>query len=113
VVQRTPQDLLDDYARLGAPCPFLEDGACVIYEVRPICCASHLSISPPERCREGSAEQPLICEATPDAEGLRELALLGEPALALHQETLPALVFRLLTEGFPEVMRRLEEMSAA
>ena len=113
VVRGTPQALLDDYAGLGVPCPFLAGGACSIYPVRPICCASHFSISPPQRCREGSPEQPLICEATPSPEGLRRLAALGEPALWLHQETMPSLVYRMLTEGLPEIMRQLGDMAGA
>ena len=111
VVCRTPQNLLDEYAKLEVSCPFLAQDACTIYPVRPICCASHMSVSPPERCRASSILQPLICEATPSPAGLRELAALAEPVMSLHQETLPSLVFRLLTEGLPEVMRKLEKLA--
>ena len=111
VVRRTPQDLLDEYAKLEVPCPFLAQDACAIYPVRPICCASHMSVSPPERCRASSVLQPLICEATPSPADLRELAALSDPVLSLHQETLPSLVFRLLTEGLPEVMRQLDRLA--
>ncbi len=113
VVRGTPQALLDDYARLGVPCPFLAGDLCSIYPVRPICCASHFSISPPQYCREGSVSQPLICEATPSPESLCELAALGQPALWLHQETMPSLVYRVLTEGLPEIMRQLGDMAVA
>jgi Fe-S-cluster containining protein len=110
-VRRTPQELLDRYATLEIPCPFLVDNACAIYPVRPICCASHISISPPEFCRASSAEPAMISEATPHQEDLRELAMLGEPVLSLHQESMPTLVFRLLTEGLPEIVRKLNLMA--
>ncbi len=109
-VKRTPQELLDRYAELEIPCPFLAADACTIYPVRPICCASHLSVSPPAWCRAKSENLAMVCEAVPSQEGLRELAMLGEPELSLHQETMPSLIARLLTEGFPEVIRELQLM---
>ena len=111
VVRRTPQGLLDLYARYNIACPFLEQNLCTIYPVRPICCASHVSISPPEYCRSQSESQAMICEATPPEKDLRELAMLGEPMLSLHQETMPRLVFRLLIEGLPEVEKKVELLS--
>ena len=110
-VRRTPQALLDDYAKLNVPCPFLTEKACSIYPVRPICCASYTAISPPDYCQPDCANLAVICEAVPSVEGLRELAMLGERALTMHQESLPSLVYRLLTEGLPEVMRKLDIMS--
>ena len=107
-VKRTPQELLDKYAELDIPCPFLASNACTIYQVRPICCASHVSVSPPDFCRQGSASPALISEAVPLPGELRQLALTGEPLLSLHQETLPSLVFRLLMEGLPEIIRKVE-----
>jgi len=108
VVRRTPQALLDDYAKLDVPCPFLLNSSCTIYAVRPICCASHVAISPPEFCMAENADSALICEMVLSSDGLRELALLGDRMLTMHQESLPFLVYRLLTEGFPEVTRKLE-----
>lgn len=32
------------------PCPFLDNGRCLIYPIRPITCSSHFVVSPPERC---------------------------------------------------------------
>jgi len=110
-VRRTPQELLDKYARLNLPCPFLVSDACSIYPVRPICCASHVSVSPPEFCRAANPSRALISEAVPSQERLRELAMLGEPILSLHQESLPSLVFALLTEGLPEILHRVRKMA--
>ena len=104
-VRHYPQELLDKYAAIDVPCPFLSQKACSIYPVRPVCCASHVSISPPENCRPGSAAQPMICETPPELELLRRQALLGEPLLTLHQETMGTLVYRMLTEGLPRILR--------
>jgi len=111
VVRHTPQALLDEYARMGTPCPFLVGRTCSIYRVRPICCASHVSISPPENCRLESTAPPLISEAVPSQEQLRELAMLGERVLSMHQETMPSLVYRLINEGLPEIINKLEVMA--
>jgi Fe-S-cluster containining protein len=38
---------LDEWGRMTSaePCPFLEDGLCVIYPIRPLACRSHVSFS--------------------------------------------------------------------
>jgi hypothetical protein len=38
------------YRLQSIPCPFLKDGACCIYEVRPWACAGVISVSPREWC---------------------------------------------------------------
>jgi Fe-S-cluster containining protein len=38
------------YSRLNIVCPFLCDGVCSIYEVRPLVCAGLIATTPPERC---------------------------------------------------------------
>jgi Fe-S-cluster containining protein len=110
VVQPTPQALLTEYFDLGIPCPFLTGAGCLIYPVRPICCASHFAVSPPPWCAPGSYNLSLICEATPTTTRLRQLDELGEPGLSRHQETMPALIHRLLVEGLPEVMAQVEAL---
>ena len=39
------------YESQNIPCPFLFDGLCSIYEVRPYICASVVSLSPPDWCK--------------------------------------------------------------
>ena len=39
-----------DYARLNLPCPFLQNGRCLIYEVRPYVCANLIVTTPTEWC---------------------------------------------------------------
>jgi Fe-S-cluster containining protein len=41
---------LAEYAKLGIPCPFLNDGACYIYEVRPFVCGGLIVTTPAEWC---------------------------------------------------------------
>jgi hypothetical protein len=108
-VRHYPQELLDRYAALDVPCPFLSQKACSIYPVRPACCASHVSISPPGLCNPNSTAQPLICETPPEFELLRQLALLGEREMTMHQETLGTLVYRMLTEGLPQILKELPD----
>ena len=43
-------DALEIYMRQKIACPFLLDGACSIYEVRPFVCAGVVATSPPEWC---------------------------------------------------------------
>jgi Fe-S-cluster containining protein len=44
------------YFRLAIPCPFLEDEACSIHPDRPVKCREYLVTSPPEHCREPTAQ---------------------------------------------------------
>jgi Fe-S-cluster containining protein len=55
--------LVGTYFRQDIPCPFLEDGACSIYDERPITCREYLVTSPPEYC------------ARPGSEGVRRVRL--------------------------------------
>jgi Fe-S-cluster containining protein len=47
---------VEAYHRAGVPCPFLEDGACSIYEERPITCREYLVTSPAEYCAGGTTD---------------------------------------------------------
>ena len=40
------------YLKLDAPCPFLEDGACSIYEHRPTPCRQYWVTTDPELCAD-------------------------------------------------------------
>jgi Fe-S-cluster containining protein len=112
-VKPTPQDLLTEYAFLQVPCPFIVDSVCIIYPVRPICCASHFSLSDPDWCVATSIDQPMICEATPSMQYLIRINNLTEARLSSHQETMPKLVFDLLTIGLPGVMQKLDRLTGA
>jgi Fe-S-cluster containining protein len=49
-----------EYQKIGAACPFLSEGACSIYPVRPTVCASVVSTSDPEYCKAASPIEPDI-----------------------------------------------------
>ncbi len=44
--------LVGTYFRQRISCPFLEDGACSIYEERPVTCREYLVVSEPRHCAE-------------------------------------------------------------
>jgi len=50
----------DEYRQMDIPCPFLEDGACSVYPVRPFVCASCVALSPSDECRPSSATAPYM-----------------------------------------------------
>lgn len=102
------QDGCTEYHQLDIPCPFLDQGQCVIHEVRPVVCASYFSLSPVEQCRPDSDTPPAILSITPSEVYLRRMAGLADIRWYTHQEPLPKLVYKLLTQGLPEVSREIE-----
>ena len=46
-----------DYLYQRIPCPFLEDGSCSIYPIRPFACREYLVTSAPEHCFDPSTLQ--------------------------------------------------------
>lgn len=53
-------DAAEEYFKLDIKCPFLVDGLCSIYPVRPLACASHVVISNPENCKASNGQ---MCES--------------------------------------------------
>ncbi len=49
-------EVLLEYMREDVSCPFLLDGACSIYEDRPLVCREYLVTNPPENCADPNAE---------------------------------------------------------
>lgn len=47
-----------EYRRQNLPCPFLSEGSCTIYEVRPFTCAAIVATTPPECCSPASSNSP-------------------------------------------------------
>ena len=109
-VRTSPQELLHAYSTFALPCPFLDKTRCAVYPVRPICCAAYFAITPPEFCKADASETPLVLEVKPSEKNLRTLFQLADPRLSLHQESLPKLVYKLLTVGLLEVSRELETL---
>ena len=113
VVCSYPQELCSAYHRLEIACPFLKQGSCSIHAIRPIVCAAYFSLTDAEYCRPDSATPPLILEITPPRELLMEMDGLIKPQFHLHQESLPDLVYKLMTRGMAEVSKELEYLFAA
>jgi Fe-S-cluster containining protein len=55
------------YRDQGLPCPFLVDGSCSIYEVRPYLCVGTVSSTPSEWCAKESANTPTIYKSQTSA----------------------------------------------
>jgi Fe-S-cluster containining protein len=47
------------YGRLNILCPFLDQGSCSIYPVRPFACAGHIVVSPQEHCKPSIDNAPV------------------------------------------------------
>ena len=84
-------------------CPFLVDGLCSIYPVRPLACSGHHAVSPPEWCAPDSQQKPEIRRVTPEDRDLLGMIRLADPWLTLFELALPTMVYRLLTEGSAEL----------
>lgn len=87
-----------EYFNLGIPCPFLENNACLIYEVRPDVCFSQAATTPTEWCS-------FKTEKVPDV-----IQLLDQPIITPFYygrdlefntiEIMAETVFSLLTDGY-------------
>jgi Fe-S-cluster containining protein len=97
-------------ARQRLYCPFLRDGACTIYEVRPLYCAGYISTSPPELCDRFNPERGRFKRnifQTYDLKTDKDLSFytgeLSRPAWSF----MPSMVFDVLQYG-PEAMYRMK-----
>jgi Fe-S-cluster containining protein len=57
---RLYQEANTKYMAQNTPCPFLAEGSCSIYEVRPYCCASIVATTPSEYCRLAITDKPSV-----------------------------------------------------
>lgn len=87
------------YRKINVPCPFLVDNRCSIYEVRPLACSGHHSVSPPDYCAPTAQQEPDIRQSISDDKDLIEMIHLTGSQLMLYELALPTMVYRLLTEG--------------
>ncbi len=93
------------YLEMNVLCPFLVEDKCSIYQVRPLSCSGHYSVSPVKWCAPGSLQNPDIHHEMPADQDLIELMQLADPRLVLYELTLPTMVYRLLTEGSSVLMK--------
>lgn len=92
------------YLDMNIQCPFLLENRCFIYNVRPLSCSGHYSVSPPDCCASVSRKKPVIYHATPKDEDLIEFIRISDPRLTLYELSLPTMTHKLLTEGSSSVM---------
>jgi Fe-S-cluster containining protein len=105
--------LSNRYLETNTPCPFLVDEKCSIYEVRPMACSGHHSVSPPDWCAPASQQKPVIQHSMPDDEAFIEMIQLTGSQLTLYELTLPTMVYRLLNEGSSAMMTEIAELNLA
>jgi len=92
------EEALEVYLGLENPCPFLAEGTCAIYPVRPISCASIASFSPASCCRASSEQAPL-CGMAPAILPSDYPPYLGRYHI-LPWGGMPQMVNRLLSGGY-------------
>jgi Fe-S-cluster containining protein len=102
--------VLNAYAAQFIPCPFLSEGSCGIYEVRPYVCAGLVATTPQEWCRFDYPEQVraelLKAEIFLD----EDRPYLDNPLAKTMLANLPALVNALLCRGW-ELLEKVPGLS--
>ena len=93
------------YVDMDIPCPFLVDNRCFIYNVRPLPCSGHYSVSPPAWCAPDTSQNPIVHQLIPTKEDLANIVLLADPRYILYELTLPTMIYKLLTEGSLSVIK--------
>lgn len=86
-----------DYGQLDVPCPFLDNGICSIYPVRPLVCANHVVATPPDQCKPSSTEEPLVFSSAPPSD--QPPYFRGNPDNLIFSPA-PLTVFEIINGGF-------------
>jgi hypothetical protein len=97
------------YYKQRISCPFLVDSACSIYEVRPICCSAHRAVTPKEWCDPADTHDVHTYNAVPGGRDLQELVGLAPLRLSLYHATLPAMVYRILTQDLDDILTAIDK----
>lgn len=96
------------YVDMNIQCPFLVDNRCFIYDVRPLPCSCHYSVSPPDWCAPATPQEPVLHQLIPNEEDLSKIVLLADPQFILYELTLPTMIYKLLTEGSSSIITTKE-----
>ncbi len=91
---------LTAYAGADIPCPFLKEGACAIYEVRPYVCAGLVATTPAEWCDSLHPHHARINLVRRGITFNDDLPYLGNQFAKVLLSNLPALVYALLVRGW-------------
>lgn len=92
------------YLETQIPCPFLINNRCSIYNVRPLSCSGHYSVSPPRWCVPNSVNKPTLYNLVPEDEDLISIMRLADPRLLLYELSLPIMITKILADGSLSIM---------
>ena len=106
-VMAATRPLSSRYLDMNIQCPFLSDNKCAIYDVRPLSCSGHFSVSPPDWCAPASGQKPVLHNIVPDDEDLMKIMRLADTRLVMYELTLPTMIHKLLNEGSSSVMTEM------
>ena len=107
-----------EYHSAGVPCPFLDEGSCGIYPIRPLICREYMVVSPPVHCADPALMQAsrVVLPFSPS----RAMIVLGKRVEGDAQGWLPLVfLFQWMKAGIkagasvegpgPEVLREFIE----
>ena len=93
------------YVDMNIPCPFLAGNRCFIYNVRPLPCSGHYSVSLPSWCASNAAQKPVVHQLIPNKEDMSNIVRLADPQYSLYELTLPTMIYKLLTKGSSSILK--------
>jgi hypothetical protein len=91
---------LADFMGRNIACPFLSEGACVIYEVRPFVCAGVIATTPPEWCLQAHPRHPEVVLFKADARFENDMPYFLRLKNNVSYGCVPAMVQSLLQGGW-------------
>jgi hypothetical protein len=114
--KRTYCEECSTYARAGISCPFLAEGACSIYEVRPYVCAGLIATTPQEWCNPSHPRNAQVQHFNIRLELSMDMPYFAKPKSNYIFSSMPPLVHRILDEGYDALssvpgLEKLKEMA--
>jgi Fe-S-cluster containining protein len=88
------------YARAGISCPFLAEGACSIYQVRPYVCAGLIAATPRAWCNPSHPRNTQVQNFNIRLELAMDMPYFAKSKSNYIFSSMPPLVYRILTEGY-------------
>jgi Fe-S-cluster containining protein len=98
--ERLFRQAMDVYERRHISCPFLKEGACSVYEVRPYVCAGVVSVSPPAWCLVSHADHNRMRYLKNEMRFEQDMPYFVKMRTPVFFGSMPLLVNNILTEGY-------------
>jgi len=92
------QEMEAEYREQAIYCPFLNNGSCSIYDVRPFTCAAIVAATPPEWCSPASGNSPSTYVFT--AAEVFDTSFYYNKIEGTVLAFMPLAVYSILTEGY-------------